>query len=170
LCRHRVTKADYVDQLAAAYGFEAPLEAAFAYTPGLKRVIEARVRPRAGYIAQDLLDLGLTPKHVSRILQCLPIAPFANAVEALGWMYVEERVALVHATVREHLRIHLPEVARACAYLSASEESRWTVFGSIVDSVVRPEHVFDLVSAARAGFRARARWFERVANWEAYSS
>jgi heme oxygenase len=170
LCRYKPTKRDYVEQLAATYGFEAPLEAAIAYTPELGRLLDGRLRPRAGYIAQDLLDLDFTPSDVSRILQCLPIAPFPNAVSALGWMYVVERVALTHGTVREHLQTHLPIAAQACAYLSASGESRWAALGSVIDSVVRPEQLSDLLIAAHAAFRTHAHWFKRVASWEAYGS
>src|SRR5437868_12190691 len=52
-----VTRARYVEHLIKVYGFEAPLEAALRYTPGLSSVID--VRPRAGLIAQDLMRLGL---------------------------------------------------------------------------------------------------------------
>ena len=85
-----VSEADYAAQLARVYGFEGPLEAAFAYTPGLVRVIDVRRRQRAGLIAQDLLALDVEPAQIAN-LPGLALAPFATIPEALGWMYVVER-------------------------------------------------------------------------------
>src|SRR5439155_7282571 len=49
-----VTKWQYVAGLAHVYGFDAPLEAALAYTPDLRLAIDLRARIRAGLVAQDL--------------------------------------------------------------------------------------------------------------------
>src|SRR5438874_11352487 len=48
LLQPSVTRADYVRRLATTYGFEGPLEAAFAYTPNLKLFVDLRQRSRAG--------------------------------------------------------------------------------------------------------------------------
>jgi len=58
LCVPRVTRDEYIDRLATAYGFAAPFEAACAYTPGLRDMVDLRARSRAGRIAQDLLELS----------------------------------------------------------------------------------------------------------------
>src|SRR5262245_27053134 len=84
----------YTRLLARAYGFEAPLEAALAYTRGLGTLIDLRERARAGLLAQDLLALGLSPAQVTDLPQCTELAPFRSAFEALGWMYVAERATL----------------------------------------------------------------------------
>lgn len=80
-----VTKSDYLAQLVRMYGFEAPLEGACAYTPQLGRVVELRQLTRAGFIAQDLLELGLRPVDLAAIPQCFSITPFHDVAEAMGW-------------------------------------------------------------------------------------
>src|SRR5687768_7558155 len=90
---------DYTRALVRIYGFEAPLEAALAYTPNFEALVDMVGRYRSGLIAQDLLTLGLTPAQVAAIPQCM-IAPFAGVTEALGWLYVHERATLCHERVR----------------------------------------------------------------------
>src|SRR5262245_52248507 len=103
LLRSDLRKADYVHQLARVYGFEAPLESACAYTPGLASVIEPRQLTKSGLIAQDLLALGLKPTDLAELSQCLAIMPFQTTAEALAWMYVIERANLLREAVRRHL-------------------------------------------------------------------
>ena len=102
-----VTRSDYQRQLVTVYGFEGPLEAAFAYTPNLKLFVDLRQRSRAGLIAKDLLALGLRANAIATIPQCL-LAPFSGPVEALGWMYVAERATLLHERARRHLVARSP--------------------------------------------------------------
>ena len=97
-----VTRDDYLRELVTTYGFEAPYEAACAYTPGLGQVIDLRGRWRSGLIAQDLLALGWVPDEITKI-RCAPLATFQDVAEALGWMYVVERSTLVHDAVRASL-------------------------------------------------------------------
>ena len=94
-----VTRSDYLRQLVTVYGFEGPLEAAFAYTPNLKLFVDLRQRSRAGLIAKDLLALGLRANAIATIPQCL-LAPFSGPVEALGWMYVAERATIAAIEAR----------------------------------------------------------------------
>src|SRR5436190_23857193 len=56
-----ITTTAYIDQLVRVYGFEGPLEAALAYTPNLELAIDVHQRYRAGYVAQDLIALGMRP-------------------------------------------------------------------------------------------------------------
>src|SRR5262249_21638157 len=58
---HRPTRLEYVQQLVAAYGFDAPLEAALAYTPHLDGFVDLHRRFRSGLIAADLIALGVRP-------------------------------------------------------------------------------------------------------------
>lgn len=143
------------------YGFEAPLEAALAYTPRLKALVDLRQRSRAGFIAADLLELGLRAHEVSTLPQCL-IAPFSGPIEALGWMYVAERATLMHERVRRHLLARLPETHRACTYLAAYDgvvNARWNALGHAIDRAVTTEPALDdLIAAGRAAFRRMIDW------------
>ena len=156
------TRTEYGRRLVATYGFEGPLEAALAYTPGLRSLIDVRARFRAGLIAMDLLVLGFTPSEVARLPECFPMAPFSSPIEALGWMYVVERSTLLHAEVRQHLVSCLPDVARATSYLDAYRDvvgARWHELGHVLDNVARTNRDRDaLVAAAHAGFRCVLAW------------
>lgn len=156
------TRHDYVRQLAAAYGFEAPLEAAFAYTPRLPLLVDLRRFARAGLLAQDLLALGIGAAGVSHLPQCAPIAPFATPIEALGWMFVRERSSLLHDTLRSHIREHLAEATDACAYLTASANAaggRLRELGAVLDHAVQTERqYFELLAASHAGLRCLVAW------------
>src|SRR5690242_1117389 len=85
LLADHVSEEDYTAQLAIACGFEGPVEAALAYTPGLPSVMHVRRRERSGLVAEDLLELGLKPAQIAR-LPVMSIAPFATARQALGWL------------------------------------------------------------------------------------
>jgi heme oxygenase len=145
--------------LVRVYGFEAPLEAAHAYTPGLPSVIDVRSRVRSGLIARDLLALGISPARIAELPQGM-IAPFATVAEALGWMYVYERSALLHEPVRRYLVARFPQLAGATSYLAAGGEARWSEFADALEPYVRTralqQHV---VLGARDAFRCALEWF-----------
>jgi heme oxygenase len=153
---------EYLRQLVIAYGFEAPLECAFAYTPRLHFEIELRDRSRAGLLAQDLLQLGLNAGEIATLPQYVPLAPFGTVVEALGWMYVNERATLLRDSTRRHVVARVPDASRACAYISAYDgvaSARWLAFGAVLDRVATTDPMIDeLISAARAGFRSAIAW------------
>jgi len=155
-----VTKWQYVAGLAHVYGFDAPLEAALAYTPDLRLAIDLRARIRAGLVAQDLIVLGLSPGEVADLPQCSPMAPFGSPLEALGWLYVSERTTLHHEAVRKNVVGRLPEAA--CAYLSVYDGVvglRWQELGSAFDRIVRTERAYDeVIAGAFAAFRCLAAW------------
>jgi len=157
----QVTRSDYLRQLVTVYGFEGPLEAAFAYTPSLRLFVDLRQRSRAGLIAKDLLALGLRAHAISTAPQCL-LAPFSGPVEALGWMYVAERATLLHERVRRHLLSMLPNGPDICAYISAYEGvtgARWNELGHALDQAVRSEtRMDDVIAAARSAFRTYLEW------------
>ncbi len=157
---------DYVGQLVRVYGFEGPLEAALAYTIHLDLLVDVHERFRAGFIAQDLLALGLKPGEIARLPQCV-LAPFASPLEGLGWFYAAERTALVHDEVRRYLGVRLPQTREACVYLTAGERHTrrsWLELGRRLDKAVRSPRAFDeLVSGARAAFRTWIDWSTRGA-------
>jgi heme oxygenase len=159
-----VSETEYAAQLARVYGFEGPLEAAFAYTPRISPVIDVRRRMRSGFIAQDLLALGVQPQQIAN-LPAVAVAPFATVIDALGWMYVVERATPIHNRVREHVLGHLPRATRATTYLSAYETSigsRWLELGAALDHVARDSEVVErLIVAAFDGLRCANEWYQR---------
>jgi heme oxygenase len=161
LLRPQSTRSDYMHRLVTVYGFEAPLEAACAYTPNLKLFIDLRQRSRAGLIARDLLALELRANELSGLPQCL-LAPFSGPIEAIGWLYVTERATLLHERVRAHLLAQLPDVNDAVAYVSAYEgvaNARWNELGHAMDRAIRSQaHMDDVIAAAKAGFRRVIDW------------
>ena len=162
------TRSDYLRQLVTTYGFEAPLEAAFAYTPNLKLFVDLRKRSRAGLIAQDLMELGLRAAELSTIPQCL-VAPFSGPVEALGWMYVAERATLLHDRVRRNLVATLPDGASVCSYLAAYDGvagARWSELGHALDKAARNESLLaDVIHAAWSGFRTLIDWSQHTRSY-----
>jgi len=156
------SRSRYLDQLLAVYGYEAPVEAALALTPGIGEAIQLRPRSRSGYIVEDLLALALTPSKIARLPQCKAVVPFRDPSEAFGWMYVLERSTLLHETVRSHLASRMPTVS-AWNYLSAYHgvaSLRWQDFGHTLDSyAVTPAIAEHIITAARAAFECLRDWF-----------
>ena len=159
-----VTDPDYAHRLVRVYGFEAPLEAALMYTPHLDAFVDVKRRQRAGLIAQDLLAMDLHPSQVAD-LPGAGIAPFANAAEALGWMYVAERATGLHSYVRQHVLDRIPRLSNAVTYLSAYETStgsRWLELADALDRAARDERALDpIVLGAFDGFRCAIDWYGR---------
>jgi heme oxygenase len=159
-----VSRSQYRDLLVGVYGFVGPLEAALAYTTNLDLVIDVHERFRAGFIAQDLLALGLRPAEIAKLPQCV-LAPFASPLEAVGWLYVIERQTLLHDEVRRFLSARIAGIADALAYVSSSEgiaNAHWQDFGHRLDRAARtPRMVEDVLAGARAGFRAWLDWWQR---------
>jgi heme oxygenase len=160
------TPRHYLMFLIGAYGFEAPLESTLAMTPNLELMIDLKERTKAGYIAQDLIALGLRPNDVAELPQCLAIPQFRGAAEALGWMFVVERTTLAHSVVRRHLSTRLPrEMRSASNYLSSYTGvvgTRWRQFGVTVDDVAQtPEIANRIVAAANDAFRCQRRWIQQ---------
>jgi heme oxygenase len=160
LRRPSVVKQDYVEQLIKVYGFEAPLESALRYTPGVQPLVDLRARMRAGLIVQDLVRLGLGPGRIAALPQ--RFISFATASEALGWMYVVERATLIHGSVRRYLMVRIPEASRASSYLAAYDgvaAARWSNFGSALDAVAQsPDVENQVLRAANQGFAALCAW------------
>jgi heme oxygenase len=152
---------DYMRVLVRTYGFEAPLEAALAYTPHFEALVDMTGRYRSGLIAQDLLVLGLGAGQVASVAQCM-IAPFASVAEALGWLYVHERATLCHERVRATLLARAPGLKAATAYLTASAGTatrRFEDLGAAIARIARTSLIEDrVVSGARAAFRTQRGW------------
>lgn len=154
-----VTRAQYARQLMSTLGFDGPLEAALALTPGLPEVTDLAARRTSGKIVEDLLALGFSASQIARAPQCGSIAPFDSAPRALGWLYAAERPLRLHGPVRKHLRACLPRVAGATAYLGSAAD-RCAAFDAAVDRTVRgPRDAAQVIDGACDAFRARRRWF-----------
>jgi len=158
---HRPTRLQYVQQLVATYGFEAPLEAALAYTPHLDGFIDLHRRFRSGLLAADLIALGVRPGEVAELRQCM-IAPFASVAEAFGWLYVHERATLLFSGVCTELVARLPHVEAATSALCTHRHL--DSFGEALDRVARTPPIEDrIVSAALDAFRTLQVWHRRPA-------
>jgi heme oxygenase (biliverdin-IX-beta and delta-forming) len=160
------TPAHYLKFLVRVYGFEAPLESTLAMTPNLELMIDLKERQKAGYLAQDLMALGLRPAQIAELPQCLTIPQFRGAAEALGWMFVVERTTLAHSVLRRHLLTRLPKELRAASnYLSAYTGvvgSRWRQFGATLDDVARHPAIADrVIVAANDAFKCQRRWIQQ---------
>ena len=157
-----VTRRQYVEHLIKVYGFEAPLEAALHYTPGLSALVDLRSRVRSGLIVQDLMRLGMGAGRIAALGQ--RFITFSSTIEALGWMYVAERATLLHGAVRRYLTLRVPELGGATSYLSAYDGvagDRWSELGNALESVTHaPPAKPQLIRAANQGFLAFCEWFD----------
>ena len=163
LFRGDVTATHYLVFLMRTYGFEAPLESAVSLTPRLQPVLEPRLRARAGLLARDMMALSLRPQEVAELPMCLTIPQFRSVAEALGWLYVVERMTLAHNVIRRHLMTRLPiEMEIASSYLAAYDGvvgKRWQELGAALDEVCSHPAIADRVlSAAGEAFRCRRMW------------
>jgi len=158
----QVTRRQYIAQLIKVYGFEAAMEAALRYTPGLSALVDLRPRVRAGRIVQDLIRLGLGAGRIATLGQ--RFMTFSSTTEALGWMYVAERATLLHGAVRRYLTLHIPDLGGAISYLAAYDGvagDRWSDLGNALESVAHtPAAKQQLVRAANQGFLAFCAWFD----------
>jgi heme oxygenase len=157
-----VTKRQYIEHLVKVYGFEAPLEAALRYTPGLSALVDLRSRVRSGLIVQDLMRLGLGAGRIAALGQ--RFMTFSSTIDALGWIYVAERATLLHGAIRRYLTLRLPELGCASSYLSAYDGvagDRWSDLGNALETVSRgPAAKHQLARAAHDGFLAFCAWFD----------
>jgi heme oxygenase len=155
-----VTKNHYIEHLIKVYGFEAPLEAALRYTPGLSSLVDLRPRVRAGVVVQDLMRLGLGAARIATLGQ--HFMTFASPTEALGWMFVAERATLLHSAVRHYLTLHIPDLGSATSYLEAHGVSgSWSDLGNALETVADSAAARrQLIRAASQAFFAYREWFD----------
>ena len=151
---------DYTDTLIRIYGFEAPLEAALAYTPGFHAVFD--IERRSGLIVRDLLALGLRPSQLTALPQC-GIAPFPNPAVAMGWLYMHERFRLQHPVAYHRLIERLPQTHLASGYFCRDEialGSRWGEFAAALEQIARdPKDRRLVLDAAKDAYRRAEDWY-----------
>lgn len=151
----------YAGQLAVAYGFEAPFEIARRYTPGLAQLITVPLHERSGLIVRALLELGWSAEDIANI-PSNAFSLFAETPEALAWMYVVERSALIQADVRQKLASRIKDVASATTCLAAYDSTasaRRAELGIALDHLCVSEKVYKrVIHAARIAFGALIEW------------
>ncbi|MDQ3368204.1 MAG: hypothetical protein M3680_22500 [Myxococcota bacterium] len=154
----------YARFLGQIWGFEAPVEAAFARTPGLAELVELRARTAIRMLRADLMALGVTSPSS---LPSTHAVPGLQPGEALGWMFVIERNAAVHAEVCARLTDRLSRsLLLAGSYLSSSAaiEARCLALGTALDRVARtPEVVRQICDAATLAFARQRQWYRQPA-------
>lgn len=148
-----LSRVAYAEQLARTYCFEAPLEAALAYTPhvaSLDRDAPALgTRSRARLLRHDLFALDYPLTRVAPRL----IAPFPSVCEALGWLYVVERSAQLFDMIRRNVLARIPD-APAEYLTDGGAGARWEHLGRVLDRVAGTSGLRDqIVHAAHDGFR-----------------
>ena len=160
-----LTRLDYVHHLVQRYGFDAPVEAALAYTPQLQELFDVHDRFRAGPIAQDLLALGATPSEIAKLRQAM-ITPFSSASEAMGWLYVHQRCSLMFETTRHEIVRKLPELSFATSYLRTQKGhigSSWDDLGQVFDTVAQTSMFAErVIASAREAFKVMIEWHRRT--------
>jgi heme oxygenase len=150
--------------LARMYGFSAPLGTALLATPGLDaELLVARVR--TGWLASDLLGLGLTRSESAMLQRRLDVPKFASAAEALGWLYVSERITLRHELIRNRMRATVPDAFEsACDYLmstSGRAHQQWNELGRHLDRAAINEEVANrILVGAHAAFAVQQAWID----------
>jgi heme oxygenase len=159
-----VTIERYVAHLLKVYGFEAPIEAAFRYTPGLASRVDLRARTRAGLLAHDLVRLGTSASQLAQLPQ--RFTTFNSVTEALSWMYVVERATLLHPGVHRYLVDRLGEAGYVSSYLTAYNgmaSLRWSELGVALDAEATSASVTrQLVLGASQAFCAQREWFHET--------
>lgn len=165
------TRASYRHFLARMYGFEAPVGCALASTPGLDAAFVVP-RIRAGWLATDLMALGLTPTESAMLRMRHPIPPLHDRAEALGWLYVIERTTLRHELIRRKVSVHAPDVlAIAGTYLHAYRscaQQAWNELGGMLDRTATTVILADRIAqAAHAAFESQRAWLE-ASDWDGF--
>lgn len=154
LTDHPATEQRYTSYLVRTYGFQAPLESAFAIMPGLDAHLDLPHRVWSGVLASDLVALGYP---IEQILDApvRPRAPFRTLTEALGWLYVAELTRNGHQLLRHYLATKLDRLTRASC-VSRVTKYQWAELADVLDSV-QPQEALD--HAVVDAFEAQHRWF-----------
>ncbi len=150
--------------LARMYGFTAPVGVALLATPGLDAELLVP-RVRTGWLASDLLGIGLTRTESLMLQRRLEVPAFRTGAEALGWLYVSERFTLRHELIRNRVRAVLPAAFEtASEYLMSTSgrvHQQWNELGRALDRAARSEEVaLQILEGAHAAFDAQQSWID----------
>ncbi len=154
-----MTTSSYRSFLTAMLGFDAPLEAALAYTRPISGLFE--LRHRAGFLVHDLLSLGMRPHEIAMLPQC-SITPFTDAATAAGWLYVYERSRLQHPVLCTHIKAALPDVREATQYFCQDDiavSRNWSSFVSRLEALADERNARAAIrDAALEAFAMQLAW------------
>lgn len=148
------TEHRYTAYLVRTYGFQAPLESAFAVMPGLAAHVDLSHRVWSGVLASDLVALGYP---IEQILDA-PVrtrAPFRTLTEALAWLYVAEQTRNGHQLLRHYLGTKLGRLSRATC-VGRVTKAQWLELAAALDRAAPME---TLEQAIVDAFEAQHRWF-----------
>jgi heme oxygenase len=154
----------YRNHLIDVYGFEAAVEAAVAYTPGLPVLLDRKPATRSGYVATDLLSLGMSPVEIANLPQ-YAIAPFGRPAAALGWLYVVERSTRTFPEWHDRLAMQMP-MCEAFNYLASHRRDahiHWERLGDTLDRIVTSDEMAGaVIEAAIEAVRGERAWYRRT--------
>jgi heme oxygenase len=93
-----------------------------------------------------------------------------SAGEALGWLYVLERLAQRIAPISRHLHERLPaELVHAGSYLQSANEPSLYGLGDALDLLARTSAMADRIAAgAAAGFKSLHTWLSTTPPWDGF--
>ena len=134
----RTSWLDYRLYLFRMYGFHAPAEAALAASLGLARVVpDAAERiVKLPLLAHDLIALGVERRDLAALPRIGEPA-LAELPDALGWLYVLERLTVDNVRLARQVATRLPiEIDLAGAYFSGHGHevgARWRDLGAALD-------------------------------------
>ncbi|HEU0033718.1 MAG TPA: biliverdin-producing heme oxygenase [Kofleriaceae bacterium] len=155
------TREGFVHYLERVYGFDAPLESAFAIAPGLAQLVDLDHRVKTNYLAEDLRAVGIAPDRLLSLPHC-SLAPFGDAIEALGWMYVAEIHASTHNLVVSQLARRTKDVVSSTAHLTyydALGRGRWRELdGALAQVAVDDAASQRLIDSAMRAFDCVHYW------------
>jgi heme oxygenase len=148
------TEQRYTSYLVRTYGFQAPLESAFAIMPELAAHVDLSHRVWSGVLASDLVALGFP---IEQILDApvRPRAPFRTLTEALGWLYVAEQTRNGHQLLRHYLATKLTRLSRV-ACVARVTKAQWIELAGALDRALPTEALEQAIVDA---FEAQHRWF-----------
>jgi heme oxygenase len=163
------TRSAYRYMLARIYGFEAPVGTAVLLAPNFDANF-GRPRIRSGRLAADLLALTISPQDQGLLARRHTVPVLRSAGEALGWLYVLERVAQRVAPLTRHLYDRLPaEVLGAGSYVQSAGEISLFGLGDALDLVSRTSAMADRIAAgAKAGFHSLHAWLSATPPWDGF--
>lgn len=157
------TRDDYVQFLAATYGFVAPCEEALRRLE-LRSVIPDLVdRFKETRLADDLAACDVRPEGVAR---CADLPPLETMADALGYLYVLEGSSLGSQILVRQVRDGLGETV-PLAYLTgygSRTGAMWQSFKRTLEErgAAAPAKQDRVIASARATFASLTAWYLSV--------
>lgn len=155
----------YRDLTARLYGFYQPLDRAIgrAIAQGAARTADYTYAERAGYLAQDLADLGWSAEAIEESPRCTDVFDMVSPASLGGILYVIEGATLGGARIdraaRRLLAREEPTGRRFWSWCRAVGGDRWPMTNRYLEHLeTEGAAVSDLRKGARDTFRLLADW------------